>query len=383
MRVLSIEDDETKRTELRKLAVKVNEQVLFVEATNMASAMEKLQNVRYDLIILDLMVPMVQNAQPADVGGELVNIVSRMKQNTNSNIVALTAYRDLFDSREEAFAAAGVFLIHYEKESENWKPTILSLLRRSAAVSRCDFLILCALELEREALRESRATVGRSRIENGMDSREVSIGRYSGRAIGLPRSGLVNAAAITTMAVERFQPKVVAMTGICAGMLGRSELGQVLVCERCWEYQVGKYVEGQFQFEPYQVVIEEALRQELTLLCRSQELLEILYEGFPAAVVKKCYPKMATLVSGSAVIADTKAREEIRKQHRNIDGIEMELSAVFRAIELLDSSIHVIGAKAVADFANEQKGDAVQNVAAVTAGRFVVETIEKVLNRNS
>ena len=382
MRVLVIEDDETKRTELRELAVKVNEQVVFVQASNMASAMEKLRNVQYDLIVLDLMLPMVENAQPVDVGGELVSIVSRMKRNASSNIVALTAHKDLFDSREEAFAAAGVFLIHYERESESWKTTILSLLRRSAAASRCDFIILCALELEREALSESRAMVGRNRIENGMDTKELSIGRYSGRAIGLPRTGLVNAAAMTALAVERFRPRIVAMTGICAGMVGRTELGQVLVCERCWEYQMGKYIDGQFQFEPYQVVIGEALRQELALMCRSQKVVDLLYEGFPAAVVKQCYPRMATLVSGSAVIADNNVREAIRKQHRNIDGIEMELSAVFRAIELLDASIDVIGAKAVADFANEHKSDEVQNIAAVTAGRFVVEAIEKVLIMN-
>ena len=244
MRILSIEDDHDKCSELFKLAKEIEEHVDFDVASNMAEAIVKVQEAVYDLIVLDLMLPMVEGSEPVDVGGELIHIVGRNGRNRFANMVALTAYRELFERREQSFAAAGVFLIHYEKESDNWKPTISSLLRRSAAQARCQFLIVCALELESTALFKSRALLGENTIVNGLDTREIEIGRRSGRVIGLPRSGLVTAASVTAAAIERFRPRLVAMSGICAGIRGRTQLGQVLVCERCWEYQVGKYVGG-------------------------------------------------------------------------------------------------------------------------------------------
>ena len=379
MRVLTIEDDDEKQSQLRESAESVDENAVFVTAPDMASAMRQLQATQYDLIILDLMLPMVGGGSPVDVGGELLPLIARIRRNRYTNMIALTAYKELFDRREECFAAAGVFLIHYERESENWKPTILSLLRRSAAQSRCDFLIVCALELESNALFDTRASLGENRIENGLDTRDIAIGHYKGRVVGLPRAGLVNAASITTASIERFRPKLVAMTGICGGVKDRTKLGQVLVCERCWEYQVGKYVGGEFKFEPYQTTISELTRQKLALMCRSTRVKTLLCDMDMPEGVEKCDPKMATIVSGSAVIADDRERDAICKQHRNIDGVEMELSAVFRAAELLDESIVVIGAKGVSDFGDAQKGDDVQQFAAVAAGRFVVEAIEKLL----
>ena len=158
----------------------------------MASAMRKLEFTQYDLIILDLMLPTVEGGSPVDVGGELVPLITRMRRNRFANMVALTAYRELFSRREESFAAAGVFLIHYEEESDSCKPTILSLLRRSAAQSRWEFLIVCALELERVALFDSRAALRENRIENGLDIRELIIGQHKGRIIGLPSRLLKN-----------------------------------------------------------------------------------------------------------------------------------------------------------------------------------------------
>ena len=379
MRILAIEDNQEKQSELSGLARKVSERAEFVVAADMATAMQELDKVEYDLIVLDLMLPMVKNGAAVDVGGELLSLIAGSSRNRFANMVALTAYQDLFEKRKEAFAAAGVLLIQYTMGDSSWKTSIASLMRRSSARSRCAFLIVCALELERTALAESRATVGDSAIVNGLDTRKVEIGEFSGRAIVLPRSGLVNAACITAAAIERFRPRLVAMSGICAGIRGKAALGQVLVCETCWEYQVGKYVEGKFQFEPYQTVILESTRQQLVLLCRSEGVLEAIHSGVDVEGLERRGPKMATMVSGSAVIADDRVRDAICEQHRNIDGVEMELSAVFRAARLLDESIIIMGAKAVSDFADSKKDNSFQSIAAVSAARFVVEAIETAL----
>ena len=379
MRVLAIEDDKVKSLKLERLARAIDANTKFVECPNISDAFRHLQSSKYDLIILDLMLPMVSGGTPVDVSNEFVQVISKSALNGFTNIVALTAYEELFRSHEQSFAEAGIFLVHYDSESDSWEATVRSLLKRSAARPRADFLVMCALELERNAFESTRALVASPKTENGFDVRRIRIGENIGSAILLPRSGLVNAAAVTASAIERYHPKLVAMSGICAGVRSRSKLGQVLVCDTCWEYQVGKYTARGFECEPYQTKIPERVRQKLTAICRSEKSEELIRGSRMPRVVEPTTPKMATMVSGSSVIADEKVRKKICEQHRKIDGVEMELSAVFRAVDLLDSSIIVIGAKSVADYGDKRKDDGIQEIAALAAARFVVEAIEGLL----
>ena len=317
---------------------------------------------------------------PVEAGSELLNAIRMSKNNRSTNLVALTAFEELYLKLDQAFADAGVLLVHYDVDTGNWETTLSSLLRRCAAQPRCDFLIVCALEFERDAFERTRATLSRHRIENGLDVRRIEIGEHKGSVVLLPRSGLVNGGVVTAAAIERYRPKLVAVAGVCAGVEGRAKLGQVLVCGTSWEYQVGKRDSEGFKFEPYQTSISEPVRQELMKLCRSTSLLRCIYAGGKIAQKNRTAPKMATIVSGSAVIANDSTRIEILGQHRKIDGLEMEISAIFRAVELLDSTITVVAAKGVADFADENKNDDLQNTAAVASSRFIVEAIQLLIN---
>ena len=379
MRVLAIEDDKDKSSALEGIAKAIEGNAIFDVCSDISSVFSKLQSTKYDLIILDLMLPMVTGSVPADVSEEFVNIISDSKLNRFTNIIALTAYEELFRGHQKAFVEAGVFLVHYDVSSDAWEATVRSLLKRSAAQPRADFLVVCALEVERNAFEKTRAIMATPTTENGFDVRRMRIGEHVGSAILLPRTGLVNAAAITAAAIERYHPKLIATSGICAGIRSRSVLGQVLVCDTCWEYQVGKYTAAGFQFEPYQTKIPETVRQKLASVCRSEELAELIYGSKMPPGVEPSTPKIATIVSGSSVIASAEMREKICKQHRKIDGVEMELSAIFRAVDLLDSSITVIAAKGVADFGDEEKDDHIQEFAASAASCFLVEAIDSLL----
>ena len=382
MRILAIEDNAQKATEIRALILEVDPDSVFVLCKDIHSAWVELDSTVYDLIVLDLMMPLIKDGQPQDTGKEIINIICESKLNTASRIVALTGYEDLFEQQATRFAELGILLVYFDKCSGEWRKTIRSMIRRVSVFPRCDFVIICALEIERDAFENTDAILSPRKIENGFDVRRIQIGDFIGNAILQPRTGLVDASITTAAIVERYRPRLVAMSGICAGIRGRVEMGQVLVCETCWEYQVGKFGVNGFEFEPYQASLREPVRQILSKLCNSDELTSSIYDGQLSFGVVECRPAMATMVSGSAVVANEEIRKDIQLQHRKIDGIEMELAGVFRAVHLVDDSVVVIGAKAVSDFADSMKVDKLQACASTVSARFVSIAIEAIMTEH-
>ena len=382
MRILAIEDNVQKASEIHSLVSEVSPDSVFVLCEDLHTAWRELTNTVYDLIVLDLMMPLTKNGQPQDTGREIINVISESQLNRTARIVALTGYEDLFEQQATRFAELGILLVYFDEFSGKWKKTIRSMIRRASVLPRCDFVILCALDVERDAFEETDALVGPRTLEHGFDLRRIEISRYIGNAILQPRAGLVDASITTAAVVERFRPRLLAMSGICAGMRGRVEMGQVLVCETCWEYQVGKYSMDGFEVEPYQSSLREPVRQILSKLCNSNQLLSSIYAGCVPPELVECPPKMANIVSGSAVIADEKVREDIKLQHRKIDGIEMEMAGVFRAVHLVNDSVVVIGAKAVADFADSKKDDKLHAYACILSARFIKAAIDAIMREH-
>lgn len=379
MRILAIEDNAAKAKEIELLVLEVDPMATFNLSMDIGNAYGELDTTVYDLIVVDLMMPLVEGGVPQNAGKELVRIISGSRLNRSASIVALTGYEELYERQEAEFAELGVLLVYFDQYSNNWKKTIRSMLRRVSVLPRCDFIVICALNVERQAFLETSAIVGKQVIENGFDVRRIEIADFVGNLILLPRAGLVDASTIAASAVERYKPRLVAMSGICAGVRERVEMGQVLVCTVCWEYQMGKHTENGFEFEPYQSTLPESVRQRLSTLCTSNDISDAIYDGELPCGVARCQPKLATMVSGSAVIANVKFLEFVQLQHRKIDAIEMELSGVFRAVHLVDDSVIVIGVKSVSDFADHQKCDDIQSFASTASARFVVEAVELLL----
>ena len=96
----------------------------------------------------------------------------------------------------------------------------------------------------------------------------------------LPRMGLVNVTASVARALEIFNPEIVAMSGICAGLASNAVLGQLLVTDVVWEYQSGKWLAEAFEAEPYQVNIAENTRLTITKMIDDTGLLTSLESGY-------------------------------------------------------------------------------------------------------
>ena len=379
MRILVVEDDHDKAATIsaaiRSFGTKYDPAV----CTNLASTVQTLERSRFDLIILDLMLPLTEGGAPMDVGSELINIADSSRNNKNTQLVALTAYEQLFWQQGDRFAKRGVLLVQYGGAATGWKTTLRSIVQRTSIQQRSDFIIICALEDERQGFGSVSCSLGNCRVVNGLDVQEVVVAGYRGNLVLLPRMGLINSAIVGAIAIERFQPAVVAMSGICGGMKGRVELGQLVVCVNSWEHQVGKYTTDGFLSEQYQIEISEGLRAQLADLCRDSNINRELYKGMRRKGLRRLPPVLGNFVSGSAVVADPHVRQEIMAQHRKIDAFDMETAALYRAAKLTDPSVIVLTAKTVVDFGDENKNDYVRREGCAISARFIANAITRIM----
>ncbi len=80
------------------------------------------------------------------------------------------------------------------------------------------------------------------------------------------------------------------------------------------------------------------------------------------------------IASGASVLQRKLAMESIKKQHKNLIGVEMEIFAVLTAAALASKpQPTAIGIKSVCDFGDEDKKDGYQKFAAYTSARYLKE----------
>ncbi|MDF1717831.1 MAG: hypothetical protein P1U75_14340 [Antarcticimicrobium sp.] len=381
MQLLIIEDDEKKFAALKEIAASLlgGGSLEVVRASTMRAATREVYQTKYDLIIVDLMLPVREGEQEIDVSSEILEVLANSQLNKNTRAIAITGFLDLLDGRSRAFNELNIPIVYYSHNEDSWSSALSRKLCEIQNASVFDFVIVCALEKEREAFQYTSAMIGEKRLIRGLDCSEISIGGRKGMIVKPPRVGVVDSSITTTRVIESFKPRIVCMSGICAGIPGEVEIGDIVIAENCFEYQVGKWTKNGFAFELYQVPIPETVRALLSHRLLTSEVNGSIRSnlGFPELSGRSV--KFVTHASGSAVVADKTKRDEIKAQHRKLASVEMEIFSVYRAASI---SIHeplFFAAKGVVDDAGVSKDDKYHIYGAVTSARVIVEGLEVLL----
>lgn len=380
MRVLIVEDDDVKAKSIMNVFDESCNDAIIDRAKTIGDSYQCITEFQYDLIVLDILLPMHLNGALYPAGDELLNVIRDSDKCIGSDLIALTAFSDLADKLESHFAESGVVVCEYSDVDEGWKATLKSMIRKSAIKSSRRFVVICALEEERDGFLRTRANLGEIRTLQGLDIRDIEIDGILGVVVLCPRMGLVTTSTITTLAVERFSPELVCMSGICAGIENRCSIGQVLIANPCFEYQVGKFTPTGFESEQYQIDLSESLRQTLSQIASNDAVLATLYTEISQSGIDPINPQLCTFVSGSAVIAAKEKIEEIKTQHRKMAGLDMEAFGLLQAATLSKNSIKTFTAKAVVDMADSSKEDNYHEAGSIVSARFCVEGISALLS---
>jgi nucleoside phosphorylase len=395
MKVLIV-DDSPEKAALIETAVRAKCEA-FVQCTvsivrTLNGAVRNLNIVRFDLVVLDLMLPFIDGgAADSRAGFELLRQVRANERiNRTTSVLALSAFPDEVSSFREKFDQLGVLITPFD-DTGAWHKALSNVLDGVGAKAErsidVDFIIVCALEKERAGFErcvelESEAVVA------GLNVHYVSLPgakKAFGAILRLSRMGLVAATFETSLALNVFRTQIVCMSGICAGFRSETALGQVIVASPAWEYQAGKWSKDGFEIAPLQVGLRPATRAIIDQIIANKEFFDSLEHGLGANVERpnvRKPPVMAPFVTGSAVIADPRRLAHIVQQHRKVAALDMETYGVYYAANESDRNPrHFFAAKAVVDFADEAKGDALHSygciVSAQTTVRIVLRLVQE------
>jgi nucleoside phosphorylase/CheY-like chemotaxis protein len=336
---------------------------------------------KYDLIIFDIYLPVsdAEGDTAVDVSSELIDEFSVSKNYLTESLVITQYPLDEIDSLHQ-FNANGVTVVAYSESDKRWIHSLEIKLSRIKRNVKYEFLIFCALTKERDAYSKTNASVGEGIILKGLDCKEIEISDHFGLIITPPKMGLVNMAITASKAIEYFQPKIVAMSGICAGVKGNSSYLDLIIPERCWEYQTGKFIDGEFKQEPYHSAMNSQLFLELRQFYSNSKLREMLGEGLSESEVGSFRIVSGPMSSGSAVIADENKMKEVEEQHRKMVGLEMEMYSLYEAAHQSLCSPLCFGVKSVVDMGDSSKGSGFHSSASILSARFVVGFLGQKLN---
>ena len=361
-------------------------------AGSVVGAVKFLKENQYGLLVLDLVLPMRLSERPTDLGGTrlLTELVRDQSLKRPEHIVGLTVSEEALIKAQPEFSRGLWSIVRYGPDVNDWSEALVEKARyllarenveKGNTASDTDILFVCALP--RPELSQLKFALGNNFDEILVDGDHTryfrSVLTRQSRDVFLivcsaPSMGLTAAASLTTKACMLFKPKIVVMTGICAGRKGEVDLGQCIVASTSWDYGSGKFVGSvdgvQFKANPYQLAIAPAAQSAAEAVLSDQTFLDYVHDSFQGSKPKqRLTGLLAPLASGAAVQAYGEFFESIaQKQVRKVAGIDMEAFAVsWAAREASEPKPLCIVAKSVADFADDEKSDKFQDYCSFTS----------------
>jgi len=364
-------------------------------ATNLWDARVEMSTHQFDLLVLDMNIPIRRSEAPKRDGGafflaELQND-SASGPHLPANIVGLSEYPELVAEYAEKFHEQLWHLVHYEETSNDWayklgkriEYIVESHYSRERVSHDFDLAIITALEsIELAAvldlpgrwrLREVRGDPTAFRLGTfGPRSRPIRVAAACAGEMGMPA-----ATALAMKMIARFRPRVLAMCGIAAGVKGA--FGDVLIADQSWDYGSGKQTidaptqKSRFSPAPAPIPIHPLLRAKCSRLAMDGRLRKKIRDGWTGnAPADPPQIRLGPMASGASVVADRSVIEQVVSLNRKVIGIEMEAYGVFVAATVCsEPRPSVLVAKSICDFGDSEKGDEYQAYAAYTSAAFL------------
>jgi len=385
MKILILEDEDGKNDEIQYEIYQTIPDADIQREKNWYDYARAICNTKFDLIILDLLVPRSgKDGTVEDHHDQLVS-TTRDYQSKSFFTPAIVLTRHTEDSGDFVYDlnAVDINVIPFNGHGE-WKEALKLKLLAAQPKQKYEFVIICALDNEINAFNGLTDTWGSVKTISGLVCREVQIDMYKGVIVRAHRMGLVAAAVIATMALERFEPRLICMSGICGGIPGESGIYDLLVTQTCHQHDAGKWSNDGFRSEHYDVQVSVDVHNKLLEFCSDNGLKEFMLEGLNAGKSElpdemewlTCNVKAdAPTSSGSAVMAEDGKTSSLTSGQRKLAGFDMEIYSVYEAARLAPNKPVFFAAKTVVDDGGKNKGDKFHRIGCLLSAKFIVKAI--------
>lgn len=404
MRILVVDDDRKKLKDIIDFLVndcRIERDHIVTAVTGWACR-EKMNAERFDLLILDILLPLRdEDESDAHTALSLLEDVHHGREVLRPrHIVGLSAVETLPAEVVDAFRVRTWTIVKYDPTQNAWKGPLRNLvdyLLREAS-QRClvqyksDVCILTALDVpEMEQIHrlqcfwedptplDDHTFTRRGRLVSG--GKEFSL-----IAASAPRMGMVATALLAAKLIEETRPRFIVMAGICAGVEGKANIGDVLLANPSWNWQSGKHgideLGPHFAAAPHQLDVPEFIRSRGAALRSDRAYLSQIKHGYNGA--KHSHEldlRVGPVASGSAVLADEAIVKDIQLQERTLLGVEMEIYGMYAAAAFASyPKPTAFAMKSVCDYGSKGKSDEHQAYAAYTSAAVLHAFLERYLH---
>lgn len=253
-----------------------------------------------------------------------------------------------------------------------------------------DVCIVCALPEEARAFLAvvkpycDDNTEERSSHRHGYSYRSGRLRNDNGEILTLhmswlPRYGLQEMTLHLSHVLEECHPRIAIMTGICAGDPQRVRLGDLVVAERTFTYDNGKF-ESDEQGHAFHLCdtltyqLDANIHQFLGLFDKWEPLVADLEAPVPTPGQRKTVCHIHAMASGNAVRADNPF-QDVRAPVRGTVAIDME-SAAFGLVMSRHPLTRWLVVKGVSDYADKTKNDVYHDYAARASASYALRFIQ-------
>lgn len=419
MRFLVVDDDPQKLQLVRTFLVEqgINTDDI-LQADHAAGARITLASGSVDVLLIDVLLPARRGA-PA-LGQNCVELLRQIMEDGTTpaprHILGMTASADTRAEFEADFQSLVTRVLHIAPGEHRWKQDLggfLVYLRHVTSAREAHDFDICVLNALRapelsgllEAWRPrlgAEQLLGRNII---YQTGTVTFDGVERRLVcsHLAQMGPVASTHAATALLSEFRPRVILMTGICGGFADHVNIGDLVVAEKSWDWQAGKWKDGgaapaesQMSDPPvdaanrgFHARLETALDQrdaspeliaDAQALSNSIPAIHAAYQGNKPERVPKLV--VGPMVTGSSVVASTDIQTLFREQHRKMVGVDMECYGLYYAAQQHGGSpVKVICIKSVSDLADRAKGDDFQAYCSHMSAMVGLETLKGFFRR--
>ncbi len=387
MKILILEDDKVKLEKLTSVvnSLNIDVELTFCEIYSVFS--KKIVTHKYDLVVSDLIVPIFPDSKEgADISTRLHEDIRDMEcMNFYTPVIAVTKFSDIADQCMSKLNRFDITVITYDEINDDWKKYFSTKVQSCVPAKSYFFVIVCALEKEAGAYLEAGYVVGDIFIYQSVSCREITINNLKGVIITPQRMGLVNSAITSARVIDLFKPKLICMSGICAGIEGKANIYDVIIPNICYQHDSGKWTSDGFIPESYAVQLESNTSLKINKIIKEKDFINSIKNNvmlnkteFADSMTSLDFNVyLAPTSSGSSVVADDEILCQIKNQHRKHTAFEMESYALYEAARLAFNPPIFFSAKSVVDNGNTLKGDEFHRVACLLSAKTVCEIIKR------
>ncbi len=403
--ILLVEDDGFKVNKISDLIEQKTTSDYHLKVVDCSNdAKEFLKKNHVDLLILDLCIPRLQKGMPVDSEGASLfkEIHRRTAYSRPLRTIVLSAYDEVREQHKEIFDEYAVTSFKYDERSEDWGDKLSNILNTLSESLESKVL------LKNDAVQVVIVTALRSELEavlNYINANwqapeyldptltiykgilKTASGSISVVTCHSLKMGLLPSAILTYKLIEIFSPKLVLMTGVCAGRNEKVNLGDVVAASCSWDWQAGRLekvddvLDVKHRPDYYQIsaevdrCLEDVMMDNTDMLSFWNNFNNGKKSSTPSSIVK------GPMASGSVVIAATGAIDEIINQHQSVIGFDMETYGVYYACSVVKESPRFLSIKGVCDFADSSKNKEYQPYAAYMSAKVCELILNKQYSR--